>query len=156
MLDSRLKNSGGAGPPKWEPCSRIGVYLGKSPFHAVSVALVWNPTIGCISPQYYVLFDNEFSTVPYMEAGTIPPNWYNIVKYSTKMDTPQDVDLADTWLRGQSNEGASDPISDPFALIITNIKIRIPQDILLLIKTSPHRFTRETNRTKESFQLLSL
>ena len=24
-LDARLQSAGGAGPPKWEPCSRIGV-----------------------------------------------------------------------------------------------------------------------------------
>ena len=50
VLDSRLQNSGGAGPPKWEPRSRIGVYLGHSPFHAGSVALAWNPTTGRVSP----------------------------------------------------------------------------------------------------------
>ena len=75
VLDARLQNSGGAGPPKWEPCSRIGVYLGHLPFHAGSVALVWNPTTYCVIPQYNVVFYDEFSTVPYMEAGTIPPNW---------------------------------------------------------------------------------
>ena len=44
VLYARLQNSGGAGPPKWEPSSRIGVYLGHFPFHAESVALVWNLT----------------------------------------------------------------------------------------------------------------
>jgi len=50
VLDARLQNAGGAGPPKWEPRSRIGIYLGHSPFHAGSVALVWNPTTGRVSP----------------------------------------------------------------------------------------------------------
>ena len=27
-LDARLQSAGSAGPPKWEPLSRIGVYLG--------------------------------------------------------------------------------------------------------------------------------
>ena len=27
VLDARLHNYGGAGPPKWEPHSRIGVYF---------------------------------------------------------------------------------------------------------------------------------
>ena len=40
VLDACLQNSGGAGPPKWEPPSRIGVYSGISPFHAGNVALV--------------------------------------------------------------------------------------------------------------------
>ena len=66
--------------------------------------------------------DDEFSTVPYMEAGTIPPNWYKLVKYSSKMATAQDVHLLDTWLRGQSNERSSDPLSDPFAIATDNQK----------------------------------
>ena len=64
VLNRRLKSAGGPGPPKWELRSRIGVYLGNSPFHAGSVALVWNPTTVQISPQYHVVFNNEFSTVP--------------------------------------------------------------------------------------------
>ena len=37
-----------------------------------SVALVWNPKTRGVSPQYHVVFDNDFSTVPFMEAGTVP------------------------------------------------------------------------------------
>ena len=66
VLDARLQSAGGAGPPKWEPRSRIGVYLGHSPFHAGSVALVFNPTTGRVSPQFHVVFDDDFTTVPYM------------------------------------------------------------------------------------------
>ena len=96
LLDARLQSAGGAGPPKWEPRSRIGVYLGHSPFHAVSVALVCNPTTGRVSPQYHVVFDNDFTTVPYMEAGTLPPNWEDLVKYTSGVATTKYVDLADT------------------------------------------------------------
>ena len=60
VLDARLQNSGGAGPPKWEPRSRIGVYLGHLPFPAGNVALVWNSSTGRVSPQYHVVFDDEF------------------------------------------------------------------------------------------------
>ena len=98
MLDARLQNSGGSGLPKWEPYSRIGVYLGNSTFHTGSTALVCNTTTGRFSTKYHVVFDDEFSNVPYMEEGTIPPNWENLVKYSSKMDTAQDVDLKDTWM----------------------------------------------------------
>ena len=75
MLDARLQSAGGAGPPKWEPRSRIGVYLGHSPFHADSGALLWNPTTGRLSLHYHVVFDDDFTTVPYMESGTLPPSW---------------------------------------------------------------------------------
>ena len=81
VLDTHLQSSGGAGPPKWEPRSRIGVYMGHSPFHAGNVALVWNPTTGRVIPQYHVVFDDDFTTVPYMEAGTLPPNWQELIEH---------------------------------------------------------------------------
>ena len=87
VLYARLQSAGGAGPPKWEPRSRIGVYLGHSPFHAGSVALVWDPTTGRVIPKYHVVFDDDFTTVPYMEAGTLPYNWEDLVKYSSEMAT---------------------------------------------------------------------
>lgn len=43
ILDARLQNAGGTGLPKWDPCSRLGIYLGHSLSHAGSVALVLNP-----------------------------------------------------------------------------------------------------------------
>ena len=87
VLDARLQNSGGAGPPKWEPRSLIGVYLGHSPFHASNVALVWNLTTGRVSPQYHVVFDDDFTTATYMEAGTLPPNWQELIEHSSEMST---------------------------------------------------------------------
>jgi hypothetical protein len=67
VLDSRLHNAGSIGPPKWEPRSNICEYLGHSPLHAGSVALVSNPSTGHVSPQYHVVFDDEFT----MDNGTI-------------------------------------------------------------------------------------
>ena len=81
VLDSRAQSTGGPGPPKWEPQCRIGVYLGHSPFHSGSVALVFNLTTGLWSPQFHVVFDDYFSTVPYMNAGTTPPNWADLVMH---------------------------------------------------------------------------
>ena len=95
MLNYRVQSVGGSDPPKWEPRSRIGVYLGHSPFHAGSVALVWNPTTGHVSPQYHVVFDDDFTTVSYVEAGTVPPNWVDLVKRSSEKATPDEVTLAD-------------------------------------------------------------
>ena len=83
VLDARLQSSGGAGPPKWEPRLRISVYLGHLLFHAGSVALVWDLTTGRVIPQYHVVIDKKITSVPYMESGTIPPNWEDIVKHSS-------------------------------------------------------------------------
>ncbi len=82
VLDSRLHNTGSIGLPKWEPRSNIRVYLGHSPFEAGSVALVYNPSTGHVSPQYHVVFDDDFTMVPCMEAGTIPPHWSDLLQSS--------------------------------------------------------------------------
>ena len=49
-MDARLQSVGGGGPPKWDPQACLGVYLGHSPSHAGSVALVMNPKTGLVYP----------------------------------------------------------------------------------------------------------
>jgi hypothetical protein len=60
-LDSDLAS--GKSIEKWMPRARLGIYLGLSPRHARSVALVLNPTTGFVSPQFHVKFDDLFETV---------------------------------------------------------------------------------------------
>ena len=48
--------------PKWDKRARVGLYLGPSPLHARSVALVLNVTTGLASPQFHCKFDNLFET----------------------------------------------------------------------------------------------
>ena len=50
---------------KWLPRARLGIYLGFSPNHARSVALILNPQTGLVSPQYHVKFDDLWETVEY-------------------------------------------------------------------------------------------
>ena len=58
ILDARLQSVGGGGPPKWHPRDRLGIYLGHSPSHAGSVALVMNPKTGLVSPQFHLVFND--------------------------------------------------------------------------------------------------
>jgi hypothetical protein len=51
VLHSRSQSAGSLSPPKWEPWSHIGVYLGRFPFHAGSMALIFNPKTGQVLPQ---------------------------------------------------------------------------------------------------------
>jgi hypothetical protein len=92
VLDSQLQ-SGIAGPPKWEPRSRLGIYVSHSLSHAESVALVLNPPTGHVSPQFYVVFDDLYSTVSYMEKSEVPPNWANLVENSREKVTEEDYNL---------------------------------------------------------------
>ena len=50
--------------PKWTPQSRKSVYLGISPQHAGSVALVLNPKTGNISPQFHIIVDDDLQQQP--------------------------------------------------------------------------------------------
>ena len=58
---------------KWDSWARMGIYVGRSPSHASSVGLILNPRTGHISPQYHVVYDNDFTTVPYLRSETVPP-----------------------------------------------------------------------------------
>ena len=95
VLESKLQGNS-KGIPKWEPRSRLGVYLGHSPLHAGSVALVLNPGTGHVSPQYHLVFDDEFFTVCHLRAGTVPQNWRELVELSSFSSTEEQYSLADT------------------------------------------------------------
>ena len=55
--------------PKWYPHSCCGIFLSYSPEHSSSVGLVLNPNSGHVSPQYHLVYDDTFSTVPNAEGG---------------------------------------------------------------------------------------
>jgi hypothetical protein len=61
VLDKHLQD--GDSLPKWKARSWTGVYVGHSLQHAGNVPLVYNPSMTHVSPQYHVVFDNQFTTV---------------------------------------------------------------------------------------------
>jgi hypothetical protein len=93
VLDSRLQ-SVIAGTLKLEPRSRLGIYVGHSPFHAGSVALVSNPRTGYVSTQFHVVFNDLFTMVLYRKKSKVPPNWAELVEKSSERDTDEDYNLA--------------------------------------------------------------
>jgi hypothetical protein len=95
VLDHRLQ-SGNSMIPKWEPRARMGLYVGRSPSHAANVALIFNPRTGHISPQFHVIFDDDFTTVPYLRTATIPPYWADLVRASSKLHVYTERQI-DTW-----------------------------------------------------------
>ena len=62
VLDPKLAD--GHKIPKWKPRSRLGMYLGKSSAHGNNVGLILNIETGYISPQFHVVYDEFFTTVP--------------------------------------------------------------------------------------------
>ena len=83
VLDRKLQGPFG-GLPKWNPRSNAGVYLGHSPDHASNVALVLNLSTGLVSPQYHVVFDDDFTTVDFIRSQKEPSNWETLCKYHTE------------------------------------------------------------------------
>ena len=67
---------------KWAPRSRMGIYLGTSPQHARTVALVLDTFTGLVSPQFHVVSDPTYSTAKHnknpnawsIRAGFLPTN----------------------------------------------------------------------------------
>ena len=86
ILDSGLQ-SNPKGVPKWEPRSRLGIYVGHSPAHAGSVGLVLNPKTGLVSPQFNIVYDDQFSTVTHMRDLSVPPDCNHLVKNSSELVT---------------------------------------------------------------------
>ena len=109
ILDARLQSAGGPGPPKWDPRCRLGIYVGHSPSHAGSVALVLNPKSGLISPQFHVVFDDNFSTVPHLRSGTVPDNWKQLVDNSRERNVEGFYDITKTWFEGEADVTADVP-----------------------------------------------
>ena len=94
VLDNRLQ-SGLTILPKWEPRARMGIYVGRSPAHASNVALILNPRTGHVSPQFHVVYDDDFTTVPYLRTGKVPPHWEKLVQQSAQFDRADNQ--KDTW-----------------------------------------------------------
>jgi len=82
VLDHWLQ-SGTGKIPKWEPRERMGIYVGRSPSHASNVALILNPRTGHVSPQFHVVYNDDFTTVPYLRTATVPPHWAELVRASS-------------------------------------------------------------------------
>ena len=106
-----------AGISKWEPRSHAGIYLVHSTFHSGSVALFLNPENGHVSPQFHVVFGDEFSTVPFMMEGGKTPNWTDLVQHISQRVAPDNIDPKDTWFNSYIEEyprkKSHDPIVSP-------------------------------------------
>jgi hypothetical protein len=100
VLDPNLQD--GKKLPKWSPRSRRGKFLGISPTHSSTTGLVLNLRTGHVSPQYHVVYDDEFTTVPNAESGGLfnaerpfdADRWQNLVKAGTeRVIVADDVEL---------------------------------------------------------------
>jgi len=71
--------------PKWDPKAKRGQFLGMSKRHASTIGLICNLRTEAVSPQYHVVYDEHFTTVPTMvdlDELEVPPNWLELLTYS--------------------------------------------------------------------------
>ena len=79
---------------KWNPRSRLGIYLGQSPIHNQNVALVLDIESGYMSPQFHVKFDTSFHTV---RQQTMPKStWLHATKFIEEKDKRTNLDQPKT------------------------------------------------------------
>ena len=69
--------------------------------------LVLNQATVNVSTQFYVLFDDEFSTVPFIRKGTIYPDWTDLVHHISQSGAPENMHIKDNWFTPDLEE---DPI----------------------------------------------
>jgi hypothetical protein len=61
----------------------MGIYVGRLPSHASNVSLILNQHTGHVLPQFHVVYDDDFTTVPYLRTATVPPHWAESVRASS-------------------------------------------------------------------------
>jgi len=102
VLEPRLQQ--GLRILKWQPRSHQAIYLGHSPRHAQTVPIVLNRKTMLCSPQYHVVFDDQFSTVPCTDRSTAPPHWGELFHRHRRdvladdPETASQIQLSPEWL----------------------------------------------------------
>ena len=70
--------------PKWDPRSRQGKFVGYSKEHASNAGLILNCTTGYMSPQYHVLYDDSFESVPGCDEdqnrNLLQVDWHSLIE----------------------------------------------------------------------------
>ena len=79
-----------------------------------------SPTTGNLSLQFHVIFDNEFSTLPFLRQQRIPPHWSKIVKQSCYLAIDQAYEISNSWdtLPAPNHHTPHVPVSEGTAAIL--------------------------------------
>ena len=106
VLDGPLQ--AGQKTPKWKERAITGVYLGRSPQHAGNVNLILNWRTGDVSPQFHVVFDDDFTTVDSIALDSEPDNWQFLYKAQLELKEAHDVENCDFWHFDSGDSAAID------------------------------------------------
>ncbi|MGL5936338.1 MAG: hypothetical protein ACRCZI_12035, partial [Cetobacterium sp.] len=118
---------------KWKERARLGIYLGRSPMHARSVALVLSLETGLVSPQFHIVFDPSFRTVHPDQSNQVPASqWQKKCGFIGPMvrreiqgnqitDEPQYISPTDVAIVPEADGASSEPTED--------IQMRLPESV---------------------------
>ena len=101
VLDPRLQDMNKI--PKWKPRSRKGQYMGVSPLHASTVAVVRNLQTGNLSRQFHVVYDDYFETV-HAAADKAPKCWPELIRFQRFRSYYDDKDVPELETEWLDNE----------------------------------------------------
>jgi hypothetical protein len=119
VLHPRLQD--GYKVPKWQPRARRGQFLGYIPEHYSSIGLILNTTTGNISPQYHVVHDDYFTTVPGVDSTKTfsAASWKTILQTGVERYLSVDIDrfgkplplpsLHDEWITEEERRNNAQP-----------------------------------------------
>ena len=62
-----------------------------------------------VSPQFHLVFDEVFETVPQLCAGTVTEDWADSVTNSIEKSTEGFYDITKTWFDGEIDITADSP-----------------------------------------------
>ena len=101
---------------KWDDRARIGIYLGPSPQHARSVALVLSLSTGLVSPQFHCSFDDLFETTTTKNQPYLPLSMWQQKTYFVEGPTGPEEPLPPlptpaSSVRPESQQTAPSPIA---------------------------------------------
>jgi hypothetical protein len=92
VLHPRLQD--GHKVPKGQPWDRRGQFMGYSMEHSSSIGLTLNTNTGNISPQYHVVHDYYFTTVPSVDSTKTfdAASWQAILQTGVELYLSDDID----------------------------------------------------------------
>ena len=96
VLDPKLQD--GLKLPKWKARAQRGQFLGFSKEHSTTVGLLRNIRTGNITPQYHVVINEPFHTVPNIDFGMtsntssfLEQRWEDLLRFHRDYYLPEDL-----------------------------------------------------------------
>jgi hypothetical protein len=150
VLDKMI--SDGKKLPRWTPPSTRTINMGFLAKHAITVPIVLNPQTGYITPQFHVVFDDWFATVP-ASVDDLPnfnaDSWTRMFRDSTYQYNLDDEDQEGLIVETENFEKEQDVLSQQ-QRIATAIDDATPPSVLP-VEPPPTRTSVDTTQRQLPF-----